>query len=1062
MNARIRRLVEPEFDAAFYKRTYGGTAKFRDPLEHFLVIGWAQGRDPSPRFSVFDYLLRNDDVLRRRINPLIHFLTVGKQDGRLASGHSSDQGHFLPSDAKVLDLLPLWFDETYYLDMNPDLAGAPNLLAQFLVLGWVEGRDPCAKFSTHKYLWKYADVWLSGTNPLLHFLEDGQAEGREAIPAEGSRYKLHRQLSEPEWQKLIESYFDTEFYARMYPSLAGEPDLFRHYRNVGWLEGRDPNENFSVRDYIAFHKDVQDSGVEPLTHYVRYGISEGRKTFPSKARPVQDIVAPVERTDEDEKLRAAFDEDFYRASYPELATIEDAFTHFMTIGWKEGRNPSLDFTTKYYLRNEGDIREAGINPFRHFILHGRREGRRGTHRIPRPIDMVDYPRVSVIVPNYNHARFLPERLASIVRQNYPNLELLIMDDCSIDDSREVIRQFAETYAGDCRLILNDVNSGNVFSQWEKGLSLATGELIWICESDDTCDDRFLEQTVYLFQDQSLKLVFGDIQFIDAEGNIQEGMSSLREAAEPGIWKEVNIMPAAKWFSGPLAVRNLMANVGGVVFRKPHISRDIWASLREFRVAGDWYLYLMMAGGGQIGYAPDAKAYFRQHGKNTSVLAFDRVSFYEELGRFHTLLRERWSVPAKITLAFYNNLLETFQNSKLASTHAIADIVSLDRLLQVIPFRAHVAVSFLNFNIGGGEIFPVELLNVLHQRGIMVSAVVQTRASDNSFVRNWLHPDIPVYSVEEISLTGPELARDAQFAVIHSHNIWSEFYFFKHALDPSIRYVATLHGSYEVSHVQPAQISRFFDKVEWVYLADRNIDFFRKSGFDVAKFRRIPNGFTRRLSAQPVTRADFGISAESVVFLFAARSHPEKGWMEAAHAFDRLVEATGQDLTLLMGGEGPEAERVRQHFGHNPRIKLIGFRSDVDDLLEISDFLVLPTRFAGESMPLTLIQAVLARVPIISTNVGQIADMLVTEAGAIGVALEPVAEDGAFIEQLCAAMQQAASGDLPVSAEAFAILARRFSMEVCADSYLEVYGLIPEGKKECSFLKKRTKKLLSLV
>jgi glycosyltransferase involved in cell wall biosynthesis len=135
---------------------------------------------------------------------------------------------------------------------------------------------------------------------------------------------------------------------------------------------------------------------------------------------------------------------------------------------------------------------------------------------------------------------------------------------------------------------------------------------------------------------------------------------------------------------------------------------------------------------------------------------------------------------------------------------------------------------------------------------------------------------------------------------------------------------------------------------------------------------------------------------------------------------------------------------------------------VDDLLEISDFLVLPTRFAGESMPLTLIQAILARVPIISTNVGQIADMLVTEAGAIGVALEPVAEDGAFIEQLCAAMQQAASGDLPVSAEAFAILARRFSMEVCADSYLEVYGLIPEGKKECSFLKKRTKKLLSLV
>ena len=91
------------------------------------------------------------------------------------------------------------------------------------------------------------------------------------------------------------------------------------------------------------------------------------------------------------------------------------------------------------------------------------------------------------MPNYNHARFLPERLKSIVDQKYGSSELIILDDCSTDNSRDVIRAFAESYSGDCRVVFNKVNSKNVFKQWQKGLELATGELIWICESDDTCE-----------------------------------------------------------------------------------------------------------------------------------------------------------------------------------------------------------------------------------------------------------------------------------------------------------------------------------------------------------------------------------------------------------------------------------------------------------------------------------------------------------------------------------------------------------------------------------------------
>jgi glycosyltransferase involved in cell wall biosynthesis len=1040
IHMRSRDLVKAEFDAAFYRERYGLRARV-DPVEHFLTVGWIQGRDPSPHFSVFSYLSRNDDVLFRHLNPFVHYLVSGRAEGRPAFDHADDDSAFLPWEPEIVSLLPIWFDYEYYLLLNPELEGSPNLLAQFLVLGWVEGRDPCAKFSTHKYIWKYSDVRLAGVNPLIHYLRYGHAEGREIAPAEGSRSKVQRQLSELEWIEEVKSEFDPVFYTTMYPSLQSVPDLYGHYSSTGWLEGRDPNAKFSVRKYLSKHRDVLSSGQEPLNHFVRYGIFEGRETFPSEAVPEthrKDATSGL--ANEEMLLRAEFDTEYYLSTYPELALVEDCFRHYMEIGWKEGKNPSRDFDTKFYLRNEGDIRKAGINPFRHYILHGRHEGRRGVHRIPKLVDQKVFPRVSAIVPNYNHAQFLPERLKSIVDQKYENLELIILDDCSSDNSRDVIRDFVASYSGECLVVFNEVNSKNVFAQWQKGLALATGELIWICESDDTCDGEFLRQSVYLFEDPSIRLVFGDIQFMNAEGRVTEGMTHLRESAKPGIWNELNVMPASTWFTGPLATRNLIANVGGTVFRKPQLDAATWKMARTFRVAGDWYLYVMIVGGGQIAYAPEAKAYFRQHAANTSVTAFDKVSFYKELGRFHTFLRERWNVPREATFRFYNNLMDTFERSKLAHTMDLAKLVSLNKLVKVQKKSPHIAVVFLNFDVGGGEIFPIELLNVLHRRGFVVSAVVQTTESNNDFVRDWLARGIPVYISEHCPVDGRQLAADAGFDIVHSHNIWSEFYFLNDVPSRQFRYFVTLHGSYEVSNVQRHQIARFFDQVTWAYLADRNLKKFQEFGFDTSGFQLIPNGLARRLSANPVTRIELGISEESIVFLFAARSHPEKGWLQAAAAFDQLTRDTDRDVTLLMAGDGREPDMVKEAYGQNGRMKLIGFRSDVDDLLELSDFTLLPTRFSGESMPLTLIQSILAHVPIISTDIGQIKNMLKSEAGTVGVVIEPTRDDEVFCAALLEAMKKAVKGKLSFSPGAFEALENRFSIEACVDKYEELYGI----------------------
>ena len=95
------------------------------------------------------------------------------------------------------------------------------------------------------------------------------------------------------------------------------------------------------------------------------------------------------------------------------------------------------------------------------------------------------PRVTVVTPNYNHARYLPERIDSILAQTFQDFELLILDNASTDDSREVIGSYARHQ--NVRAIFNAENNGSPYKQWKLGLSQTKGEYIWFAESDDYAD-----------------------------------------------------------------------------------------------------------------------------------------------------------------------------------------------------------------------------------------------------------------------------------------------------------------------------------------------------------------------------------------------------------------------------------------------------------------------------------------------------------------------------------------------------------------------------------------------
>ena len=96
--------------------------------------------------------------------------------------------------------------------------------------------------------------------------------------------------------------------------------------------------------------------------------------------------------------------------------------------------------------------------------------------------------VSVIVPSYNHAQYLEDRIESILKQSYSQFEVILLDDLSSDHSAEILEIQNHPKVSHC--IINKQNSGSTFCQWNKGIHLAKGYLIWIAESDDVADSQF--------------------------------------------------------------------------------------------------------------------------------------------------------------------------------------------------------------------------------------------------------------------------------------------------------------------------------------------------------------------------------------------------------------------------------------------------------------------------------------------------------------------------------------------------------------------------------------------
>lgn len=212
-------------------------------------------------------------------------------------------------------------------------------------------------------------------------------------------------------------------------------------------------------------------------------------------------------------------------------------------------------------------------------------------------------KVSVIIPNYNHARFLEKRLSSVFQQrNYIN-KIIILDDVSSDNSIAIINKYKSEGV---EVVINETNSGNVFKQWEKGLSFVDqNALVWIAESDDVAHEDFLKVILQVFKDPEIVIAYTRSVDIDENGEtIGLSYRNLDWAKKSFIKK------GGEEITDHLYKQCTIPNVSAVVFRKSFVQESFFE--HNFKLCGDWYFYLRLLEKGKIAYLSKPLNFHRFH------------------------------------------------------------------------------------------------------------------------------------------------------------------------------------------------------------------------------------------------------------------------------------------------------------------------------------------------------------------------------------------------------------------------------------------------------------------
>ncbi len=280
-------------------------------------------------------------------------------------------------------------------------------------------------------------------------------------------------------------------------------------------------------------------------------------------------------------------------------------------------------------------------------------------------------------------------------------------------------------------------------------------------------------------------------------------------------------------------------------------------------------------------------------------------------------------------------------------------------------------------------------------------------------------------------------------LINSHLLSADL-FVANFLKPiiSLPWVATSQGCYnDIQDEDVAkQIAQNIDGL--TYVADKNLNLFRKFSISVhSNSQLIYNSIKSPEGEKTKSKNDFGLSDTDVLVIHVSRSIPEKGMELSILATLNAIEEGCENLHLAIAG--PENEHykfLKQQYRKHKNIHFLGEQMNPIEWVQIADIGILPTYFPGESCPSTIIEYLACGLPIVSTNIGEIPNMIRCNNEKGGIILGLTSNGQPSVSEIKDALKLLYS-DTNIRTEIGKVglnAFEKFNIKHAAHSYLKVY------------------------
>lgn len=241
--------------------------------------------------------------------------------------------------------------------------------------------------------------------------------------------------------------------------------------------------------------------------------------------------------------------------------------------------------------------------------------------------------VSIVICTYNGKLYLETQLKSIINQTYPNIEIIAIDDCSTDNTIDILNAYAIQYKN-LKIIQNTTNIGYI-KNFEKGISLSKGHFIAPCDQDDVWESNKIELMMAAIENYCM--IYCDSELVDAHLN--------------SLHRKISDLKNSKSYNNclPFIIANCVS--GHALLMKRELF-NLSIPFPDYIIYDHWLAYVATLHGG-VKYISDVLVKYRNHAGNTIGAVRMKKKKRKSLSKKLKEKKQQIAIARKKIEVFYN-------------------------------------------------------------------------------------------------------------------------------------------------------------------------------------------------------------------------------------------------------------------------------------------------------------------------------------------------------------------------------------------------------------------------